>query len=632
MEAHRLNSRGLVSLLTVAFITGCSATPGATDGSNNGDAQVDGRTGIDGTTGGDVVGGDTATTDTGSTVTCNDEDGDGISDSIEGKFSVPPIDTDHDGTPDYQDADSDEDGISDLDEGVRRYPGFESSALAPLACGIQPAHCSLTSTISNWRNLDSDSDGLPDHDEATTYHTDPCNPTTHTDPATGQPVNDVVWAAAGGMAPATGSLYVVLPYFDPSCGAAPDHVHRQFDFATRFHAADIFFVVDTTGSMGGTIDTLRTTLSSRIIPGIISAIGVGADVRFGAADYRSFPESPNGAPGSDYIVHVGQRLTRSAASVQGFINTMVAGGGGDYAEPMTEAVWQVFVGDGLPLIPGHLTDGTVQHGCMISGFSSVCSAPDLGWAQPMDAGRDCGDGPDSTPSNGFGCFQRGRVPIIVGFSDAQWVHDLHDRCDGSVTTGPLCSTFTASYARGGHTFDQLANRLTAAGAYFVGVDVASGDTHANALEMARRTGTLDGSGMPIAPMGAPTAIADIVISSVATLAGSTRQDVTRRIDATPSTTIVAGHTAADFISAVTPVRGFPGMPVGYDRSDATTFYGVNPSTIVTFDVDFFNSFQPPGDALQLFQATIVVLGRAGTELDRHAVYIVVPPNSCIAPG
>ncbi|MEI8256986.1 MAG: hypothetical protein WCJ30_15035, partial [Deltaproteobacteria bacterium] len=415
MEPLRMSLRGVGLLAAAALVTGCSATPGPVDSGPNGDARVDSTMGIDGSGdgggGGDGSGGD-AVVDNGSTVTCTDEDMDGISDSIEGKFSVPPTDTDHDGTPDFQDADSDGDGISDLDEGVRRYAGFESSATSPLACGIQPAHCSLTNTISNWRNLDSDSDGLPDHDEVTTYHTDPCNPTTHTDPATGQPVNDVVWAAAGGMAPAAGSLYVVLPYYDPACGVGPDHVHRQFDFATRFHAADIFFVVDTTGSMGGTIDTLRTTLSTRIIPGIISAIGVGADVRFGAADYRSFPESPNGSAGSDYIVHVGQRLTRSAAAVQGFINTMTAGGGGDYAEPMTEAVWQVFVGDGLPLIPGHLTDGTVQHGCM-----GTCSAPDLGWAQPMNAARDCGDGPDSIPSTGFGCFQRGRVPIVVGFSD-----------------------------------------------------------------------------------------------------------------------------------------------------------------------------------------------------------------------
>src|SRR5689334_10531731 len=45
--------------------------------------------------------------------TCSDRsdtDGDGIRDSDEGAHENPPRDTDHDGTPDYQDNDSDGDG------------------------------------------------------------------------------------------------------------------------------------------------------------------------------------------------------------------------------------------------------------------------------------------------------------------------------------------------------------------------------------------------------------------------------------------------------------------------------------------------------------------------------------------
>jgi hypothetical protein len=47
-----------------------------------------------------------------------DADGDGISDLDEGRYDVPPKDTDGDGTPDWMDLDSDNDGVSDEDEGT----------------------------------------------------------------------------------------------------------------------------------------------------------------------------------------------------------------------------------------------------------------------------------------------------------------------------------------------------------------------------------------------------------------------------------------------------------------------------------------------------------------------------------
>jgi hypothetical protein len=51
-----------------------------------------------------------------------DTDGDGISDKDEGAFENPPRDTDHDGTPDFQDQDSDGDGIPDSIEGRNSSP------------------------------------------------------------------------------------------------------------------------------------------------------------------------------------------------------------------------------------------------------------------------------------------------------------------------------------------------------------------------------------------------------------------------------------------------------------------------------------------------------------------------------
>ncbi|MCK5367253.1 MAG: gliding motility-associated C-terminal domain-containing protein, partial [Cyclobacteriaceae bacterium] len=75
------------------------------------------------------------------TITINslDYDLDGISNQDEG--DIDDIDTDGDGTPDYQDLDSDDDSILDEDEGNVDTDG---------------------DGISNFRDLDSDDDGIPD--------------------------------------------------------------------------------------------------------------------------------------------------------------------------------------------------------------------------------------------------------------------------------------------------------------------------------------------------------------------------------------------------------------------------------------------------------------------------------------
>jgi hypothetical protein len=79
-----------------------------------------------------------------------------------------------------------------------------------------------------------------------------------------------------------------------------------------------------------------------------------------------------------------------------------------------------------------------------------------------------------------------------------------------------------------------------------------------------------------------------------------------------------GRRAGDFVRAVRPARGEPAAPTGYERQDDRTFYGVLPSTRVTFAVEFYNDFAVGGDTAQVFQASIVVRGRAGSEVDRRA--------------
>ncbi len=96
--------------------------------------------------------------------------------------------------------------------------------------------------------------------------------------------------------------------------------------------------------------------------------------------------------------------------------------------------------------------------------------------------------------------------------------------------------------------------------------------------------------------------------------------------------VATGHTTADFIRSVVTLRGEPDAPTGFDRRDESTFYNVDPATRVTFNVDFYNDFQPGGVTAKLFRATIQVIGRGDTVVDERPVYIVVPSaNSQLIP-
>jgi hypothetical protein len=104
--------------------------------------------------------------------------------------------------------------------------------------------------------------------------------------------------------------------------------------------ADVFFLIDTTGSMGGSIDNVRSTLSSVIVPAIDASI---ADAHMGVAEFQDFPTSPYGN-GGNYPFQLRQAVTDSVASVQSALAPLRAYGGADAPESMTEALYQTASG------------------------------------------------------------------------------------------------------------------------------------------------------------------------------------------------------------------------------------------------------------------------------------------------
>lgn len=335
----------------------------------------------------------------------SDSDDDGISDGFEAGDDVlatPPVDTDGDGTPDFQDNDSDDDGIPDATEVaggfdtdgdlVPDYLDLDSdnddlSDAEEIANGLDPrepdsdgdtisdgddgledadddgianaldddsdgdgysdadeAGDTLVDTppadldfdgIPNFLDLDSDGDGLPDDEE------EECG--TLLEDGDGDGYIDLVEVLTGADPCNAGDtvldhgveFFFVLPYEGPEQSAT-------LRFVPRVQKADVFFNIDTTGSMGGVITSLKAGLGSIMT----STRARLSDSAFGVGGFEDFPLTPYGAI-SDEPFHLYTGITTDEATAQAGANALAQGNGGDTAESGYEALFQAAVGTGI---------------------------------------------------------------------------------------------------------------------------------------------------------------------------------------------------------------------------------------------------------------------------------------------
>jgi len=87
---------------------------------------------------------------------------------------------------------------------------------------------------------------------------------------------------------------------------------------------DVFFLCDTTGSMGGTIGSVKTNAAA-----ILAGLNAYGNIATGAGSYRDVPTSPWGSSG-DYSYRLDAVV--GAGTTQAGINTWLAGGGNDGPE------------------------------------------------------------------------------------------------------------------------------------------------------------------------------------------------------------------------------------------------------------------------------------------------------------
>ncbi len=506
-----------------------------------------------------------------------DDDGDGISDAVEiGPDPIDPADSDGDGIPDYHDRDSDNDGIPDAVEGAGDMDrdGLQNFRDTDAdGDGIPDAEegeddCD-SDGLPNFLDRDSDNDGVDDARERE-IGSDPCRVDTD-----GDGLTDLVEQAIGTDPTDADSgigddeFFLVLPY-----GDAP--VEEELDFTTNVKQADVYFLIDTTGSMFGEIDNIRGSLSTFIVPEVADVV---RDVQFGVGRFDDIPYGSYGSSGDRAYHHI-HDISSNIASVQAAIDTFSRGSGADGPESDVVALYCTATGEGVS------TYVEPSPGCLEGRF-------------------------------GYPCFRPYSLPIILLFTDAP----MHNGPPDGLTEPyslPDIPTWLDAIA----VLNDIGAKVL--GFFSGGEWDSSGLDHLN--QTAVSTGAVLASGEPLVweLSSDGTGLDLAVVDAIADLSTQIARDVGTTIEESPL--VDDGIDAAGFIQSVVPVRGYPESPTGYDHHDTETFYGVQAGTALTFMVTFQNDFVEETHEPQVFVARIVVLGDGTVRLDDRRVIILVPPE------
>lgn len=569
-----------------------------------------------------------------------DGDGDTISDFDE--QSTIPRDTDSDGTPDFMDADSDGDGLTDAMEAGDALVG-------------SPPVDSDGDGRPDFQDLDSDNDGLGDAMEVT-LGTSPTIADTDGDGET-----DGI-EVAGGSDPldmmscvsCMGGFAFDLPYM-----GTPRT--NELTFMPAIQKADVFFLVDTTGSMYGTIAGLQTSLTM-----LISDIrAVIPDTAFGVGRHDDFPVSSYGS-GMDVPFGLLQRITTIDADATAGVTALTLHGGNDGPESQIEALYQAATGLGFRSSAGVAWTPPFM--------------PDVGFDATRGHGRIGGAG-----------FRRDALPIIILATDITFHRKWGDITvvagDRSTWCGSTAAAGCDAYAMAsfGAAADQqpktVAETLTALrgiGAKVFGLAVdggaATSDQRSEESAFAVATGAyIDPDATGQCPMGVSGAlraaemwdtdgagplparnICPLVFSTTATGTGvgagiiSAIRNLTRFVSFTTVHTEARDNPAtaavdetAFFVRGI-PVRAVPAMgcmlPSVTDRlprptGDGTfdTFSSVCPGTVVTFQIVMRNTTVMPTCTDQLFSMRVIVVGDDTVEADSRVVAVRVPGDRTLCP-
>lgn len=566
-----------------------------------------------------------------------DTDKDSIADALEGK---PGADTDGDGTVNTADTDSDGDGTSDKDEATNplfdpNQPGYAR------ATPCDPLADTDADGIPDPYDTDSDNDGLSDKQEKTF---DPdgkkhCRILTDCD---GDGVIDLIEVAAGSnptdpnSMPDDPALFFVLPYGE-------GEKTQDFTFSTGVSKADIYFLVDTTASMQPAIDSLKSSISSKVIPSILNGDAAANppippidDAWIGVGSVRDVPWGGYGQPGDDVYRHrfdiAGQPIHGNVSpplpqgggfvapdNVSKILGSLTAAGGGDGPEATTQALWMASTNGLYTVTVGGL------------------------WSPANPYPAPC----DDFDKLGVPCFRPNGIPIFVIVTDAAF----HN--------GPLAAhNYDPALVGGTRSYTEAIDAINTIHGKVVGVPVntgAAGAARADLTDLATKTGSayhdpsFGGTDRPLVSQSDVTSgeVSDEVVRLLGLLSGAGLHDVTTArsnyscaggVDCTGDGKVDLAYEnpptmpggmpfdASKLITAVKPVESNQ-TPKPYASLDKATFFGVRGAAELSFRVHARNDLWQP-NALVVLRAKILVETPAGQLLGGakgvKLVYFVLP--------
>ena len=350
----------------------------------------------------------------------HDDDGDGISNGVEGCE-----DYDNDSLPNCLDSDSDGDGYSDSQE-----------------CPKQPCRDTDGDGKPDFLDRDSDNDGLSDKKEKE-HGTDPLNKDTDGDG------DDDLAEIAYGSDPLddsnhipAGLFYIVLPY------NAPADVTRTLTFSTKIEAIDVAIFFDDSGSMRDEQEKLRDEVKTSVIDAIAA----------------EFADNPNYASfgvvkfGWDTPYTVRQTMTTDPDLVKTALDAF-----GNQSNEM--ALYAMYIAaTGVEFIGSYMA-------CLVdithpSSQNPVCKDPNMGVksAKYNVAKADC-SGDDKIGTVGGLCMRKKSMPIFIVITDED--SDLCIEYNGTITKSTTCMANEGSPVV---SVSQLGGALGGIGAKFIGID------------------------------------------------------------------------------------------------------------------------------------------------------------------
>jgi hypothetical protein len=435
-------------------------------------------------------------------------------------------------------------------------------------------------------------------------------------------------------------FFFVLPYQDPT-----GPVMKPLDFSTAIPSLDVFFLMDTTGSMAGEIGNLKGSLNSTVIPGIYNAV---ANTQFGVGALEDFPISPYGnstcgSSGPDQPLHLLQPVTGNVASVTAGVNALATstgapiGCGGDGPEGGLEAIYQVATGEGLTG-PAPTNVPANHTGVGGVGFRSGVMPVVVTISDVLSHGA--GEPVCSSPGYPTTSDYAGSV-AAVAHTRAQTKAALGNICARAVGIAAINTSIPGACSAQEYLEDlsRTTGARVAPSAWDVGGRPANCATGLCCTDFAGAGRAPDADGLCPVVFRVPTdgtGVGQQIATGIQMLARfatftvpTDRSGVMTDINGNP---LPAPHTTADFLKSIAPtsfVLPPPPPVVPNPTFDATTFYGVTPGTKITFTVDAFNDFVMQTNDAQIFRATIRVTASGCTPLDQRDVLILVPPTPVV---